>query len=281
MNKLYFNDKYSQVKLKRQIHKDFHFDLETENGYAGGQEALIETWNELKYRLNSRDIEIDCLNDIPNIPFLGVLDKALSYEFTRKRVNNDIYYFSKSKKFYRAAIIKQNEIVDISRFIPNANFMISGNRFSPKGAEWLYMGLDRNEDYAKRCCFAEVRANEASNVKYCEFTSIFEKNDLLIDLTISDGKSIDNISHVSRKPPHEKYAQIFIIELYMKLLSEEIFKPIDTLNKDLEYTPFQFMANYFKALGYKGIIYKSTVSDYGKNIVVFDKNFFVPQGIVS
>jgi len=242
---------------------------------------MIETWNELKNRLNSRDIEIDCLNDIPNIPFLGVLDRALSYEFARECVNNDIYYYSKSKKFYRAAIIKPNEIVDTSRFIPNADFMSCGNRFSPKGVEWLYMGLDRNEYYAKKCCFTEIRANETSNVKYCEFTSIFKIKDLLIDLTISDGKNIDDISHVSRKTPHEKYAQIFVIELYMKLLSEEIFKPIDTINKDLEYAPFQFIANYFKSLGYKGIIYKSTVSKYGKNIVVFDKNSFVPQSIVS
>jgi len=180
---------------------------------------MIETWNELKNRLNSRDIEIDCLNDIPNIPFLGVLDRALSYEFARECVNNDIYYYSKSKKFYRAAIIKPNEIVDTSRFIPNADFMSCGNRFSPKGVEWLYMGLDRNEYYAKKCCFTEIRANETSNVKYCEFTSIFKIKDLLIDLTISDGKNIDDISHVSRKTPHEKYAQIFVIKLYMKLLS--------------------------------------------------------------
>ena len=267
--------------MKRQIVKDIYFDLETEQGYLGGQEAIIRTWNELKNRLKSENIRIDCLNDIPNIPFLGVLDRALSYEFIRDRVNVNITPFSKSKKFYRAAIITPNESVDIARFIPNAAFMSSGNRFSPIGVEWLYMGFDRSEYYAKKCCFAEVRANDTSNVKYCKFTYSLEKNDLLIDLTISDKKSLDEICHVLRKKPFEKYAQIFVVELYMKLLSEEIFKPIYTSNKELEYAPFQLMGNYFKSLGYKGIIYKSTVSKYGKNVVVFNKNSFVPQNIVS
>lgn len=266
-------------KLKCQIRRGVYFDLETEDGIVGGQEAITKTWMELKDELNSGHMGIDCLNAIPNIPFLGVLDKALSYEFIRERVTVNIYDYSKSKKFYRAVIIKQNEIVDIPRFIPNADFMSTGNRFSPKGVEWLYMGFDRNESYAKRCCFEEVRANKTSKVKYCEFTSAFEKNDLFVDLTISDRKSIDDICHVSGRKSHEKYGQIFVIELYMKLLSEEIFKPIDTLNKDLEYAPFQLMGNYFKSLGYKGIIYKSTVSNYGKNIVIFDKNSFVPQRI--
>jgi hypothetical protein len=89
------------------------------------------------------------------------------------------------------------------------------------------------------------------------------------------------VSHVPMKKPPQKYSQIFFVELYMRLLSEEIFKPIHTLNKELEYAPFQLMGNYFKSLGYKGIIYKSTVSNYGKNIVVFDKNSFMPRNIVS
>jgi hypothetical protein len=50
LNNLYFNDKYSQVKFKRQFRKDFYIDLKTEDGYIGGQEAIVKTWNELYYR---------------------------------------------------------------------------------------------------------------------------------------------------------------------------------------------------------------------------------------
>lgn len=65
--------------------------------------------NVRKDRLKSEDLQIDCLNDIPNTPFLGVLDKALSYEFISERMNVDVSYLSKNKKFYRAAIISPNE----------------------------------------------------------------------------------------------------------------------------------------------------------------------------
>lgn len=257
--------------------KNIHFDLTTDNAYAGGQEGIINSWNQLKNMLKLGNINIDCLENIPDIPFLGVLDKVLSYELIRKKVSNDIYFYSKGKKFYRAAIIQLDEIADTARFIPRAEFMRSENRFSPKGIEWLYLGFNRNEIDAKRCCFAEVRASEDSNVWYCEFTSAFGINDLVIDLTIVDNKSLEDICIVPYRKSYEECVYIFISELYMKLLSEEIFKPIDTVDKEIEYLPFQFMANYFKGLGYKGIIYKSTVSKYGKNIVVFDKNLFVPK----
>lgn len=280
MNYQFFNDKYSHVKIRRQFHSYNIFDLESEGGYVGGMEGITRSWNELKDKLKSGEISIDSFEDIPNTPFLGVLNKALSYEFAQQRVKVDIFYYSKNKKFYRAAIIKPNEIIDTSRFIPRADMMRGGNRFSPKGIEWLYMGVDRYGLDAKKCCFAEVRANEASSVKYCEFKCNLEKNDIVIDLTISDGKDLDDICRVSRRKP-EKNGQIFVIELFMKLLSEEIFKPIETNNKDIEYAPFQFMGNYFKRIGYKGIIYKSTVSSCGKNIVIFNKNSYIPQNIIT
>jgi hypothetical protein len=62
------------------------------------------------------------------------------------------------------------------------------------------------------------------------------------------------------------------------LLSEEIFVPLDTEDRDLAYAPFQTMATYFLSIGYSGIIYKSTVQNGGKNIVLFDKRLAHPMG---
>ena len=42
------------------------------------------------------------------------------------------------------------------------------------------------------------------------------------------------------------------------------------------YAPFQTMAQYYISLGYSGIIYGSTVSNVGRNIVLFDKNMASP-----
>lgn len=47
------------------------------------------------------------------------------------------------------------------------------------------------------------------------------------------------------------------------------------------YAPFQTMAQYYISLGYAGIIYGSTVSSVGKNIVLFDKNIANPVGTVE
>ena len=45
--------------------------------------------------------------------------------------------------------------------------------------------------------------------------------------------------------------------------------------------PFQTMAQYYISLGYAGIIYGSTVSKTGKNIVLFDKTTAHPVGAIE
>lgn len=54
-----------------------------------------------------------------------------------------------------------------------------------------------------------------------------------------------------------------------------------TDDKTLMYTPFQTMAQYYISLGYSGIIYGSTVSAVGRNIVLFDKNIAYPSGAIE
>ena len=69
---------------------------------------------------------------------------------------------------------------------------------------------------------------------------------------------------------------------YSKLLSEQIFEPIDdSADKGIMYAPFQTMAQYYRSLGYSGIIYGSTVSEVGRNIVLFDKEIAKPCGSIE
>ena len=49
-------------------------------------------------------------------------------------------------------------------------------------------------------------------------------------------------------------------------------------DKELMYSPFQCMAQYFLSLGYEGIVYSSTVFPEGKNVVLFDKEAAIPFG---
>lgn len=65
---------------------------------------------------------------------------------------------------------------------------------------------------------------------------------------------------------------------YCKMMSKNIFKPVEDCSAELEYKPFQTLAKYFEEQGYVGIKYKSTVFDEANNIVIFDKSFAQPCG---
>ena len=73
----------------------------------------------------------------------------------------------------------------------------------------------------------------------------------------------------------------WLVYTYAKMLSEQIFVPVDANDKKLMYAPFHCMAQYFLSLGYSGIIYKSTVFDKGKNLVLFDKGLAKPVGDIE
>ena len=70
------------------------------------------------------------------------------------------------------------------------------------------------------------------------------------------------------------------LHTYAKMMSKNIFVPIDTDDKKLVYAPFQTLAMYFIREGFDGIAYSSTVCPNAKNIVLFNKYFAVPFGNV-
>ena len=67
---------------------------------------------------------------------------------------------------------------------------------------------------------------------------------------------------------------------YAKLISEELFKPVNTDEKYM-YSPFQCLASYFQRLGFKGIIYSSVAYPKASNIVLFDKAMAEPYGSIE
>lgn len=130
----------------------------------------------------------------------------------------------------------------------------------------------------------------------------------IVDLTIADDKSYEQLNHMlesygnaqvkkgvkiakilGRVPQYSvnktEFKRIFTewaVYTYSKLLSEQIFEPIDdSADKGIMYAPFQTMAQYYRSLGYSGIIYGSTVSEVGRNIVLFDKEIAKPCGSIE
>lgn len=208
----------------------------------------------------------------------------------------------------RGTILSEKEVPDYERFIPKKEFIKKDNRFSPSGVEWLYLALG-NEDDIHKCSQAECRAEDGNRFGFCHFSfkdSYIESK--LVDLTIADDISYEELNSRLEEygqkqvkkgikaakalgfiPKHsvnvDEFKKLFTewgVYTCTKLLSEQIFEPLSgTDDKTLMYAPFQTMAQYYISLGYSGIIYGSTVSTVGKNIVLFDKKIAYPNGVIE
>lgn len=81
-------------------------------------------------------------------------------------------------------------------------------------------------------------------------------------------------------PENNNLYKKFLTLAYSKLLSENIFEPVE-IDKSEKYAPFHCLAQYFISIGYSGIIFSSTVCRSGKNLVLFDKEYANPVGEIS
>ena len=208
----------------------------------------------------------------------------------------------------RGTILGEKEVPDYERFIPKKGFIKKDNRFSPPGVEWLYLALG-NESDIHQCAQAECRAHVGDEFGFCHFALEKAYGDIkIVDLTIADDKSYEQLNHMlesygnaqvkkgvkiakilGRVPQYSvnktEFKRIFTewaVYTYSKLLSEQIFEAIDdSADKGIMYALFQTMTQYYISLGYSGIIYGSTVSEVGRNIVLFDKKIAEPCGTIE
>jgi hypothetical protein len=231
---------------------------------------------------------------------------------TNKLWEKDLSALLRENDVVRAVRITGSDCCpNYDRFIPKAEFITGDNRFSPAGIEWLYLALGPKSSApepttAERCALAECRAAAGERFALCNFSANdLNSNAAIVDLSISDDRSFYQINYEF----DEKWRPIFRREVsrgcaafkrwlpyksnlsdakrhinawatytYAKLLSEQIFVPVESEDKSLMYAPFQCMAQYFLSEGYCGIVYGSTVFPGGKNVVLFDKEIAHPCG---
>ena len=55
----------------------------------------------------------------------------------------------------------------------------------------------------------------------------------------------------------------------IEIINKDLSKPI-VYNKELEYLPYEFLAEYIKKRGFEGFAYNSSVTNEGINYVIFD-----------
>ena len=252
-------------------------------------DALHSTWEDFRNDLKFKKFNYNDVSKAKKSNFLKALDGALNYGENKAFMTKDLRYLYTNSTLCRGAKIDVSEIKNISysRFIPDQKKYPSINRFSPEGIDYLYLALrfGRNKfnkarfNFAEETCIKEIRAQRGDTVALCNFnilkTSFCKK---VIDLTIAENKSFDELedefkewfNNMNIQNIHNE-TSIHLLKIYFKMISEEIFKPLEGVEKQYEYAPFHCLAHYFSMLGFDGIIYKSTVYDRGRNIVLFNK----------
>lgn len=260
-------------------------------------ELLKNTWNIIKKDLANGIIKYNDIDRILQYKFMKQFDDM----FTMMEKSFEIP-LSKIKYLYRAAGEKAN---NYERMIPKIEFA-SLNRFNPPEEVFIYLGISDNKNsvdgrfnIAEKTCLEEIRAKKGLACSICEFQIVdFAKSKKIIDIGIADkytnDELIGELLNEKVKLSHKNYRQNredkerlneiilekkgseyllakIMAKLYFKMISDNLFVPIKNVqDKKYEYAPFHAFANYFRIKGYAGIIYKSTIYDMGKNLVLFN-----------
>jgi RES domain-containing protein len=271
------------------------------------EKSIKRTWQEFRNALSRGEFSFDDIASAKKNTFLKVYDDLFN---KNAGIEYNTVLVSKLENYCvgRGTILGEDENPDFERFIPQKEFIKSDNRFSPTGVEWLYLAIGEEAEIHE-CAQAECRAKLNDRFGFCHFKFTASSTSLkLVDLTIANETTYealnDSLETYGQKqvmsgikkakasgfiPRNEvnveEFKKLFTkwaVYTYSKLLSEQIFEPLDENDDNsLIYSPFQTMAQYYISLGYAGIIYGSTVSTTGKNIVLFDKTRAHPTGTIE
>lgn len=271
------------------------------------EKTIRKTWSEFREALSTGMFTYNEVEKAKEYTFLKVYDD-LFHQHSGIRHKTITIKELDGLLIGRGTILDEKEVPDYERFIPKKEFIEKDNRFSPLGVEWLYLVIG-NEVDIHQCSQAECRAEIGNRFGFCHFAFDDSCLDLkLVDLTIADDISYEELNSCLEEygqkqvkkgikaakalgfiPKYninkDEFKQLFtewVVYTHTKLLSEQIFEPLsESDDKTIMYAPFQTMAQYYISLGYSGIIYGSTVSSLGRNIVLFDKNAAHPIGAIE
>lgn len=274
------------------------------------EEAIRRTWEEFRSALATGEFLYNELDTAKTSAiFFKVFDDLFSHCHQFFDVSTESVLSFPTTLMRAVRLRRDDPKPTYSRFVPNKDYITNHNRFSPPGVEWLYLALG-DSSVAENCALKECRAEKGELFGLCEF-KLNEKylGEKLVDLTIAKEVSYEELNEQLKNsadevhtrevnsalknivckgytnPPDISDFRESIIKwmayTYARLLSKQIFVPVETDDKKLIYSPFQCMAQYFLTLGYEGIVYSSTVFPEGKNVVLFDKEAASPIGEIK
>lgn len=172
--------------------------------------------------------------------------------------------FSKGTYFYRARMLKPGGELSLSDMGKPQPEKTKNGRANPKGISYLYLSSN------PQTTISEVRPSISAEVIVAQF--IIKKDIELIDI------SNPRIDSPFRYGENLEYILEHID--FLRILGEELSKPINPTTEDIDYLPSQYLCEFIKNHGYDGVRYKSSVAS-GFNIALFDDSKVEPINITK
>lgn len=164
--------------------------------------------------------------------------------------------------FYRGRICPTSQGFLNDEMGPPPPHLASAGRANPEGISILYLA-----DTVKTTLH-EIRAGVYDYVTIGSF-------ELLRDMEVINLAEIDKISpFIASKSYGIEFTRHAINIEQLKMISQEIAKPLRRHDSLLDYLPTQYVSDYIKSKGFDGIEYMSTMSPDGVNLAVFDHCIF-------
>ncbi|MBP3339753.1 MAG: RES family NAD+ phosphorylase [Lachnospiraceae bacterium] len=160
----------------------------------------------------------------------------------------------KGMTFYRARLAKNKDGFKRKELGAPPKDLATAGRANSKGVSCLYLA-DKRETTVK-----EIRAGAFDFVTIGKFR-------LNRDLKVLDLSSITHNSPFYADTDKVKY---LINETHLKNIAEDLSKPMNSNDSDLDYLPTQYISAFAKYLGYDGVKYMSTFDSTSYNIALFD-----------
>ncbi|WP_427036607.1 RES domain-containing protein [Cytobacillus pseudoceanisediminis] len=160
--------------------------------------------------------------------------------------------------FYRARISNNKELDTEEMGAPPPSFATAG-RANSEGISHLYLAND------KGTVISEIRPSLSDTVYIGRFP-------IRQELKVVDFRLLKNLDVFSFTDPTMYAINLDIFNEMAKAIS----KPVRSGDSKLDYLPTQFIVDYIKSLnetesaGYHGIVFESTLSTSGYNLMVFD-----------
>lgn len=164
--------------------------------------------------------------------------------------------------FYRARICADDAGFKKTEMGAPPAHLATAGRVNPVGISVLYLAN------SVKTTLHETRAGVFDYVTVGNFK-------LKKDIKIIDFANLGKISpFIADDDMGIEYTQYAVNIENLKLISQEIAKPLRRQDSALDYLPTQYISDYIKSQGLGGVEYISTMHEGGLNLAIFDSDIF-------